>query len=716
LKRSIIIALFFFFITVSSFSIINPIPFKPKSDKSPSAQKAEGKKEKKEESSTFSLTFDSLETIGEETYKATGNVRYENSSMILTADSLIYDKNNNSIHAEGNVSVNFQDFTISGDALDYNTKDETGTVYNARGTQKDGDYTIIANRIKKIGEDWYEVEDGIFTSCNSSLPPWSLKISRGKFHLNNYAFLHNPRFKVRDFPIVYSPYIIWPIKEDRSTGFLLPSIGSSNTKGFTLGTAFYYAPKDYFDTTFYYDYYKKAGNGIGNEFRYALTEKDYGYFSGYYIKDKLTDKNRWFLTFQGISDFSKWKSLIDIHLISDADFFRDYNRDYAESTKGNFDSTLFLTRQVIGGNLNFYLQRSLEYYDVDTRLIESALPKIEFRFPSTKLPLGIFTSLETSFTRIYKQFYGNGDTNYSRLDFHPHFEFPLKTPPSIDIIPSIELRGTYYSKEFENGKIESDSLFRRLLVGKLDFKGPRFFKKFKGGTKHILEPFVEAKWESYKNDDGYPLFDDVDILDKRGDRISYGIRNRFYSKVGNLSVEANIYQEKNFDNYISFADSDKSKYSPLVFEFKYWPKKLFSLDFKLSYHPITHKLEDRIVSVAFSTPKKEQFFRISYYYSNDPAIKENFFKAKYEELLLAASLRLFGGKTTIEPHIERDLVENTFRNSSLIFWYHGSCYNIGFEGGRREIGSFSETSFRVLISLKQVGNVVDLFGGSQSFR
>jgi len=79
-------------------------------------------------------------------------------------------------------------------------------------------------------------------------------------------------------------------------------------------------------------------------------------------------------------------------------------------------------------------------------------------------------------------------------------------------------------------------------------------------------------------------------------------------------------------------------------------------------------------------------------------------------------LRLFGGKTTIEPHIERDLVENSFRNSSLIFWCHGSCYNIGFEGGRREIGSFSETSFRILISLKQVGNVVDLFGGSQSFR
>jgi len=188
----------------------------------------------------------------------------------------------------------------------------------------------------------------------------------------------------------------------------------------------------------------------------------------------LTDKNRWFLTFQAKQDFSKWESLVDIHLISDADFFRDYNRDYAESTKGNFDSTIFLTRPVIGGNLNLYLERSLEYYDVNTRLIESALPKVEFRLPSTKLAPQIFTSLETSFTRIYKQFYGNGDTNYSRLDFHPYFEYPLRTPPSIDIIPSIELRGTYYSKEFENGRIETDSIFRRLLIGKLDIKGPRF--------------------------------------------------------------------------------------------------------------------------------------------------------------------------------------------------------------------------------------------------
>lgn len=705
-----LISLLFF--TISSFGIINPIPFKPKGIKKGTSQEVQVVSQ----GNKYQLTFDYLETISEGRYKATGNVRYESSDMLLTCDILIYEKQDNKIHAEGNVSINFDDFTISGDMLDYDTKEETGTIYNAIGVEKNGNFSVIAKVIRKTKKDWYEVEDGVFTSCNSAIPPWSLKVSRGKFHINNYAFLNNPRFNVRNLPILYSPYIIWPIKPERSTGFLLPTVGSSNTKGLTIGNAFYYAPKDYFDTTFYYDYYKKAGNGIGNEFRYAIRENDYGYFSGYYIKDRLQNQNRWFLTFQNISQIFGFKALVDVNLISDANFFRDFNRDFSQGTKGNFDSTIFLTKKFIGGNLNIYLQRREDFYDVEEKLDQSSLPKIEYRLPTTKIGGGFYAFLETSFSNIYKEFYLGGNTRYSRFDFHPSIEFPIPTPPFIDIIPSLEVRETLYSKGYEGDKISSEPILRRLIVGKFGIKGPRLFRKFDSGLKHIIEPFAEYKWESFHNDTGYPLYDDIDIINKRGNYISYGIRNRFYSRDGSLSVEANLFQEKNFSNPLTFNNGETSKFSPLTFDFKYWPKSLFSLDFRLSYHPLTHSIEERVLSISFSTPKKEQFFRISYFFSNNPTLQSSSFKTRYEELLLAASLKLFDGKMTIEPHIERDLKEKTFRNLRLISWYHGSCYNIGLEGGRREIGIFKDTSFRILISLKQVGNVVDLFGGSESIK
>jgi lipopolysaccharide assembly outer membrane protein LptD (OstA) len=703
------------FFSLFSYAIVNPIPFKPKAAQGSVEKKKEGGEgEKKLEKGKYILTFDEVETISEDVYKASGNVRYESEDMLLTCDTLIYDKNKNTIHAEGNVAVDFNDFTISGNMLDYDTKEKTGTVYDAMGMEKSGDYTVIAKVIRKTGEDWYEVEDAIFTSCNSALPPWSLKISKGKFHINHYAYLNNPRFKVRNFPIVYSPYLIWPIKPDRSTGFLLPTIGSSNTKGLSIGTAFYYAPQDFWDTTIYYDYYEKAGNGLGLEFRYALTERNYGYLSGYYIADKLMDKNRWYLSTTNIGRMGdNWNYLLDVNLISDGDFFRDYERDYSRGTKGNFDSTLFMTKKLYDGSLNFILERGVEYYSSEDKVTQKALPKIEFRLPPTRLKWGMYLALETSFSEISRELYDKSDQSYYRVDFHPTIEAPLYTPPYIDIIPSLEIRETYYSEGSEN---KEDSMLRRQIVAGINLEGPRFFKKFKDSSKHIIEPFFEAKVESSKDKEGYPLYDDIDVLNNLGDNIKYGVRNRFYDKDGRLTTEVEIAQSKNFDYPVSFSEDKTSKFSPLVFSFRYWPKKLFSFDFRLSYHPITNRFEDRVASISFSTPNKEQFFRFSYYYSNNPAVDNTSFRAKYEELLINASLRIFDGRCTFQPHLERDLVDDKWRNARIVFWYHGSCFNIGFEAGRREIGYFRDTSFRILVSLKQVGTVVDLFGGSEEMK
>lgn len=708
-----IISLFLLSFSIFSVAIINPMPFKPKAVQKKVTKKREEGGKKKEEGK-YVLTFDEVETISEDVYKASGNVRYESEDILLTCDILVYDKNKNTIHSEGNVAIDFRDFTISGNMLDYDTKNKTGSVYDAMGQEKSGDYTVIARVIRKTAEDWYEVEDALFTSCNSALPPWSVKVSKGKFHINHYAYLHNPRFRVRNFPIIYTPYLIWPIKPERSTGLLLPTIGGSNTKGVSIGTAFYYAPKDFWDTTFYYDYYEKAGNGLGLEFRYALTERNYGYLSGYYIFDRITDKERWYFnTINTGRVGNKWDYLLDVNLISDGDFFRDYERDYSKGTRGNFDSVLFLTRRVYDGNLNFLLERKVEYYESNNNVTQKALPKIEFRLPQTRLKWGVYLSLETSFSKIFQEIYDKSDQSYYRVDFHPTFEAPLYTPPFIDIVPSLEIRETFYS---EGSESKDETFLRREIVAGINFYGPRFFKKFKNSSKHILEPFFEAKAESLKDKEGYPIYDEIDAFTTYGDQIKYGLRNRFYTADGRLISEVEIAQSKNYDHPLSFSEDKTSKLSPLVLTFKYWPKKLFSFDFRLSYHPVTKRIEDRMVSISFSTPKKEQFFRFSYSYSNNPAINSSLFKSKYEELLMIASLRILDGKCTLQPHIERDLVDDKWRNAKIVFWYHGSCFNIGLEAGRREIGYFRDTSFRILVSLKQVGTVVDLFGGSEELK
>ncbi len=72
------------------------------------------------------------------------------------------------------------------------------------------------------------------------MPKWSFTAKRARIKLNDRAVLSHPVLRVKNVPILYLPYVSLSISpRDRSSGFLLPTSGSSNIKGRTLHTAYY---------------------------------------------------------------------------------------------------------------------------------------------------------------------------------------------------------------------------------------------------------------------------------------------------------------------------------------------------------------------------------------------------------------------------------------------------------------------------------------------
>ena len=62
--------------------------------------------------------------------------------------------------------------------------------------------------------------------------------------------------KVKGVPALYLPYMYYPLSNDnRSTGFLMPSYGSSTYKGHTISNAFFWAINRSQDATFLHDWY-----------------------------------------------------------------------------------------------------------------------------------------------------------------------------------------------------------------------------------------------------------------------------------------------------------------------------------------------------------------------------------------------------------------------------------------------------------------------------
>src|SRR5262249_16842661 len=153
--------------------------------------------------------------------------------------------------------------------------------------------------IEKISKDDVVIHDGTFTSCTQPVPNWSFRIHRGLFHLGHYAHLHGVSLRVRDVPVVYLPWLVWPIKRSPATRLLCPPWGSSRPLGWFAGEALFWELGDHADMTFYGDYYSRAGPAGGAEFRWLPSARGKIYAEVYGLTDRRTGDRRYTATFKG---------------------------------------------------------------------------------------------------------------------------------------------------------------------------------------------------------------------------------------------------------------------------------------------------------------------------------------------------------------------------------------------------------------------------------
>ena len=95
--------------------------------------------------------------------------------------------------------------------------------------------------IEKIGPRKYKITNGGFTTCVQPTPRWDLRAGTIVLNLEHYTFLRNAVFNVKGVPLLYTPVMYYPTKkEDRATGILLPTLGSTTLRGESIHNAFFW--------------------------------------------------------------------------------------------------------------------------------------------------------------------------------------------------------------------------------------------------------------------------------------------------------------------------------------------------------------------------------------------------------------------------------------------------------------------------------------------
>lgn len=220
-----------------------------------------------------------------------GDVSIVCKDLTVFADELTWDADTNRITLLGNIVLQQPDLSIYAERAELDRVTKLGSFFNARGTARlssepgarnpftaeEPDVMFYGDEIAKVGPRRYHLKNGAFSSCTQPTPRWMMTGSNVTVALDQYILMKNMVLRVKDVPLLYLPGMYYPInKEGRSTGFLLPTYGSSTVGGASLSNAFFWAISRSQDATFKHMWNGKTGQVYSTEYRYVTSPGSQG--------------------------------------------------------------------------------------------------------------------------------------------------------------------------------------------------------------------------------------------------------------------------------------------------------------------------------------------------------------------------------------------------------------------------------------------------------
>ena len=259
-------------------------------------------------SANDSLVYDAMTKDA----KLYGNseVKYEN--MDLKSDKIRMNLDSSLVHATGSPDSTEKSgikgrpvFVMGADNYDtdtiaFNFKTKKGLVQNALTKQEDG---FLRSKISKrtATGDVY-LAHGRYTTCDNEHPDFYISLSRAKVRPGKDVVFGPAYIVVADVPLPFAiPYGFFPFTKSYSSGFIMPSYGDEQNRGFYLRDGgYYFAISDKMDLKLIGEIYTKGSWGLTATSNYRKRYKYNGSFLFSYQDTRTGDK--------GMPDYAKQTS------------------------------------------------------------------------------------------------------------------------------------------------------------------------------------------------------------------------------------------------------------------------------------------------------------------------------------------------------------------------------------------------------------------------
>jgi len=295
----------------------------------------------KDETSAVSLNADVLEYNPEnKCYEASGDVEIARQGNRLTADKLTYHEADGAIEAQGKVLLRDSNGSrIEAEQANYNLSTGRGQIDSARLVY-DGRFFVNGKKFEKVGDKEYRIEGSAFTSCPGDQPDWNFSARNLTVTLGGFAEGRNVFFHLKGIPVLYFPYLVYPVVNERQSGFLVPDLRYSSRHGVRIELPFYLVLGRHMDLTLLSDYRSETGWREEVEFRYLLASVGSGLVRGAYAHSLAHSPDTGYFFWRHLGQVAGGLRLsADVEYAEDSLYFNlygderaDYNRDAVYST------------------------------------------------------------------------------------------------------------------------------------------------------------------------------------------------------------------------------------------------------------------------------------------------------------------------------------------------------------------------------------------------
>ena len=440
-----------------------------------------------------------------------GNVEIRMGQRLLTADEAEIDAEKRSVRLKGDVEYLDPTLHVTGQGGSFQ-EEGTGEFQGAK-------FELLDRSVRGAAESASVRDSGRtidlkgvkYTACPAGSNDW--KLAADGISIDQKTQIGTGRDVRLDFlgvPIFYMPWISFPVGDQRKSGVLFPTFGSSGQTGTQVAVPYYFNLAPNYDATVVGRVYSRRGVRVDPELRYLDENTRSQLNVEYLFHDTERGDARGVVDWRHASRFGpQTRLLVDAANVSDPDYFEDFGVGFEGTSVTFVNRDAEFRHDTRHWSFNGHVQ--------DYQVLDQAIPDEDK--PYQLLPQVTALGRWENFAGGLTGMFAGEATNFAhdvgvqgvRIDAEPALEWRLDRHGAFAAATASYRYTQYYLNDVSSGADDAPS--RSLPIASID---TGLVLERASGTKgqrvQTLEPRLLYLYVPYRNQDDLPVFD-TDIPD-----------------------------------------------------------------------------------------------------------------------------------------------------------------------------------------------------------